>query len=370
MTKKNTRKDGLIERKYHGKHYYGHSGPEIDAKIRADIVAAAQLREDGQPFEDVANAYWLAAEPKLKYGSVRGYKKKVDTAIDWFGGRGIQTITASEISRKLDRMATQGFAYKSISGQKSVLSLIWRYWCSNMDGNANPVNLIKLPQGLPRTQRTPPAEADVELVKQHPEKFGLCANLMIYTGMRLDEVMALQRGDVDLAGKKIMVNRACTWHGNVPVPDTPKTSKAIRTIPLLDPLHEILAPRLKGLKPAQYIFEGTDGQMMTKSAYENAWLQYCKSLGLIEKTGKQVKTGKKDKSGRPLYREVEAPKFTAHQLRHEFASVLIEANVPEDVAKEILGHADIITTHRFYISVRQRQIDAAATAMNKFYSQS
>lgn len=353
-----------IKRVVDGKvrHFYGKSRREAETKYKDALVKEARLREEGEPFDEVARAFWQNKERKLKYGSRRGYKMKVETAIGWFGSAGMRTISASDINRELTRMALQGKAYKTISGQKSILSLIWQYWCAEMGGDSNPVQLLKLPQGLPQTKRRAPTDEEIECIKKHPEGFGLCPNLMIYTGLRLGEVMALQRSDFDLDRNIIHVGKACVWHGNAPEIDIPKTANAVRDVPLLAPLRALLVPVLQNIDQDQYLFGGY--QMMTKSAYNNAWLQYCKSIGLAHPSGKAYKTGKTDRNGNARYKVVDVPDFTAHQLRHAFASVLVECNIPEPVAKEILGHADIITTHRWYTDVKSRQIADAATVLN------
>lgn len=350
----------LIEIKREGRHYYGKTKAEAKAKADAYEQAQRQRSEAGDSFEDVATAFWAWKAPKLKYGSVRPYKARLDRAMKWFSGRGIRTITATDINAKLDSM---DMAYKSVAGQKSILNMIWRYWCSHMGGDENPVMLLRLPQGLEQTPRLPPTEKEVELIKQHPEGFGVCGAVFMYTGCRLGEVMALQWQDIDFDANSIQITKSCTWHGNAPVIEIPKTKNAVRTIPLVAPLKKILQP-LNG-NPSDYLFGGE--KPLTKRAYENAWLQYCKSLGLIEPTGKVYKTGKCDKEGRPLYKTVQAPRFTAHQLRHEFASVCVECDIAESVAQQILGHADITTTHRWYTYIRSRQIDAAAKSLNAYY---
>ena len=141
-------------------------------------------------------AFWRAKEPCIKYGSRRGYRHKVELAKGWFEGQGMREITSTDINRELMHMAAQGYAYKSIAGQKSVLSLIWQYWCAEMHGDANPCTLLKLPQGLPQTKRRAPTEQEIADVKAHPEGFGLCPAIMMYAGLRLGEVMALQKKDL------------------------------------------------------------------------------------------------------------------------------------------------------------------------------
>lgn len=47
---------------------------------------------------------------------------------------------------------------------------------------------------MKKERREPPTVEQLETVKAHPEGFGLCAWLLMYTGCRLGEVLALQWG--------------------------------------------------------------------------------------------------------------------------------------------------------------------------------
>lgn len=61
----------------------------------------------------------------------------------------------------------------------------------------------------------------------------------MYAGLRLGEVMALQKQD--LANGEIRVCKAVVWHGNSPEIEEPKTESAYRTVPILKPLQDALA---------------------------------------------------------------------------------------------------------------------------------
>lgn len=368
MAKTKKRADGLIERcrVIDGKtrHFYGRTAKEVQAKIDAALIEASTRRDRGDPFCEVAEAFWRAKEPCIKYGSRRGYRHKVELAKGWFEGQGMREITSTDINRELMHMAAQGYAYKSIAGQKSVLSLIWQYWCAEMNGDTNPCTLLKLPQGLPQKKRRAPTEEEIADVKTHPEGFGLCPAMMMYAGLRLGEVMALQKRD--LAGGKISVTKAVVWHSNTPVLEPPKTASALRTVPILQPLADVLAGRLDDLADDDFIFGGA--QPYTKSRYENAWRQYCISIGRAHDSGKRYKTGKTSVTGEALYKAVLEADFTAHQLRHEFAGVLVECGISPVVIKELMGHADILTTQRWYAEAKARAVDEAADILNSYFT--
>lgn len=367
MARQKTRADGLVEikRRINGRdrHFYGRTKREAESKYKQALIDAAVVAEHGDLFSDVADAFWSWKEPRIKYGTRRGYQHKVEVAKTWFGQVGMRDVTATDISRELAKMAAAGSAYKTVAGQKSVLSMIWRYWCENMDGDVNPVDLVKLPQGLPQKQRRAPTDEEVDLIRRNPQGFGLCASFMLYAGLRLGEVMALQKRDIQ--GASVKVTKAVVWHSNSPVIETPKTKNAVRTVPLLAPLREAIGNRLDSLKDDDYIFGGASP--LTKSAYENAWLQYCAGLGLVHDTGQIRATGKTDKSGKALSKPIMAADFTAHQLRHEFATVLVRCGISVQVAKDIMGHADILTTQRWYAEAKEKDIDDAAEKLNSYY---
>ena len=60
--------------------------------------------------------------------------------------------------------------------------------------------------------------------------------------------------------------------------------------------------------------------------------------------------------------------FTAHQLRHEFAGVLVECGISPVVIKELMGHADILTTQRWYAEAKARAVDEAADILNSYFT--
>lgn len=368
MSKAKSRTDGLIEKTktINGKriHFYGKTVREVQKKIDEAVAGAENKKEYGEPFEDVAEQFWKWKEPKLRYGSLKNYKSKVDRASSWFSGYGMREITTTAVSKRLSQMAMQGSSYKVIAGQKSVISLIFQYWCSEMEGDFNPCSLLKLPQGLPQKKRRAPTDEEVDKVKANPDGFGLCPAFMMYAGLRLGEVMALQKKDI--AGGMISITKQVVWHGNKPVLEPPKTENAIRDVPILAPLETVLEGKLNGLHDDDFIFGGKSPY--TSSQYHNAWVQYCKKIGCAKESDRCYLTGKKSVMGERLYKTVWVPDFTAHQLRHEFASTLTQCKISTQVMKDLMGHADALTTQRWYAESKKRAVLEATDILNKHFS--
>lgn len=361
--KESRRADGRAEilRTINGKprHFYGKSKREAEEKYKAALLAQAQRKESGALFEEVAADWWDAYQKKIKEGTARAYKGSYQAAVGRFSGYGMKEITPGMVNAWGLEFQAQGKAERTAQNARSVLSLIFKYWCVRDGETYNPVPLVDLPRGMKRTERQPPTPEQIAAVKQHPEGFGLCAWLFMYTGCRLGEILALQWQDVDFDAGIIRVSKSVAWINNRPVVHEPKTKNAVRIVPLLGPLRGVLESR-RG-KPAEYILGGETP--LTGTAYQRRWQYYCRDAGLAE--GIEKARMQKGKQIRYMFWK---PMVTAHQFRHEFATVLYEAGVGEMEAQKILGHADIYTTRKIYTHIRDTQIAAAAQKLENYFS--
>ena len=95
------------------------------------------------------------------------------------------------------------------------------------------------------------------------------------------------------------------------------------------------------------------------------WTYYCKGIGLAHYKIVTRKNHHKGKEYTTNAKVWEAD-VTAHQFRHEFASILYEANVGELEAQKLLGHSDITTTRRIYTHIRERQLENAAAQIENY----
>ena len=60
--------------------------------------------------------------------------------------------------------------------------------------------------------------------------------------------------------------------------------------------------------------------------------------------------------------------FTAHQLRHAYATMLYDAGVDILTAKELLGHSDIKTTLNIYTHLSRTRKKKSVVALDQFIS--
>ena len=160
--------------------------------------------------------------------------------------------------------------------------------------------------------------------------------------------------------------KAVVWHNNYPELEEPKTDSAYRTVPILKPLQDALGSRLDDLADDDFIFGGK--KPMTKSRYQKRLAAILHRHRPRSRQRQALQNRQEIEDGAPLYKTIIEPDFTAHQLRHEFASTLVQCGISPQVAKELMGHADILTTQRWYAEAKASAVDEATRILNAHFT--
>lgn len=359
--KRKTRADGRVEicRTVSGKvrHFYGKTKREAEEKYKAALREYEHNKEFGALFEEVATAWWKEHEKNIKPGASRAYKGGYDAALNEFSGYRMKEVTPAMISNWGQKFKLQGKAASTLQNARSVLSCIYKFWCVRDNETYNPVSVVDIPKNMNREEREPPEPEQVQTVLEHPEGFGICAWVFMFTGCRLGEALALQWKDVDFEKNVIHITKSVVWIHNQPVVGEPKTKNALRDVPLLRPLREVLEP-IKG-KAEEYILGGE--KPLTGTAYQRRWEYYCRDHGMAEIIPKVRK-----QKGKFVNYKRYKPLVTAHQFRHEYATMLYNAKIGVVEAKAIMGHSDIMTTRRIYTHIQKSQMQDAVEKLNSY----
>lgn len=271
------RPDGLYVKdlKINGKRvsFYGHTEKEILQKI----AAYEEKEERGPTFEDVANEWWEGHEPRLRYGSVATYRAALERAISYFGKDPIKQIDNADVNAFILYTAQRGFAQKTVSNQLMVLRAIFKHALMQRHIKSMPTDHVSIPPGLQKKARTLAPPSAIDIIKQTSADDFLLPALILYTGARSGEALALQWCDLDFTANTIIINKAVVHHSNRPVISDVKTEAGARTVPLLNPLKKILEQRPQGL-PNEYLVGGKEP--LTQSAMESQWEWFCRAHGL------------------------------------------------------------------------------------------
>lgn len=301
------RKDGLVvtTRMVDGKRKYIYA--KTERKLVNKLMDFEAEVDDGKYFRDVANEWWNSHSPSLSPNSLRGYIPALKRAIDKFGDMRIKTITPAMIDAYIHEFS-QTHAAKTSATQLNIINQVFRHARLNMYIERIPTDVVQVPRGLKRTPRLLPSDRDVEAVRDNIDYpiMGLYAYLLLYSGLRRGEALALQYRDIDTEKKVIHVEKSLCAYRNEPIIKTPKTEAGRRDVPLVNALLDVLPTG----KPGAYIFT-RDGHLLSDADFDTLWGQYQRHTGISS---------------------------TPHQLRHWFATLLYDAGIDKFEAARYMGH--------------------------------
>ena len=174
--------------------------------------------------------------------------------------------------------------------------------------------------------------------------------MAIYTGMRISEILALKREDIDFENKKIYVRKTLSHvdKGRILLENTTKTYAGMRDVPMLNTLYDKLV-EYKIDKKKGFLFL-KDGNFIHATNFNARFQKLCKNADIrVYKKKKGIMGGRKTKK---IYQcDITKSKVNTHMLRHTFATRCIENGVSPVVLQRILGHKDIQVTLNTYTSV-------------------
>ena len=329
------RKDGLFQEKLtyqlngapqKPRYFYGKTKKEVLEKI-ADFkrqLAAGRL------FEVIAWEWLDQADISAK--TEQTYRTVAGQLCDHFGKTPMRQISPAEVAAFIKSISDGRYARRTVQMRVDLLRMIFDYAIFCGDATANPVVAIKLSKRLHVGHRQLAPDASIRAIRDHVEDdFGLFAFFLLYSGLRPGELLGLRWDDVDIEGRLIHVRRAVSYPGNQPVIKEPKTAAGKRDVILLEPLAAKLTPG-KG-----YLFGGD--KPLTKTQYRKRWARYAAAAG------------------------VEA---IPYQLRHEFATICLDAGLDAKDAQQLLGHTSVTTTLNIYTHIRKSREALSAQRLNDY----
>ena len=283
----------------------------------------------------VADLWQEANWDRLRFGSLRTYEPCLKRILDRFGDRDISTIKTIEVQTWLKDLG-ETYAQKTVSNHKSLLSQICDFAIVNLGIEMqNPCGRAKLPSGLRKGTREALSDKERQAILSTSADELQLAYLILYTGCRLGEALALQMRDVDMKNDVIHITKSVAFHGNQPQIQAPKTKNSVRTVPLLPPLKE----RLKELHLPQDAFIVSGEKPLTKTALYRRWESFCKSKGI---------------------------KIDRHSIRHQYATTLYDAGIDAKSAQDLLGHAQIATTMDIYTHISEEKRKKDFSTLTEF----
>lgn len=179
--------------------------------------------------------------------------------------------------------------------------------------------------------------------------------LVLFTGMRKGELMALQWSDIDFDNNMLLVNknRTGTKSKTTGQITTPKSESSNRRIPL----HPIIVDVLKEEKARQDRFKRLMGKSFKGESFVilDSKLKPYSNLSAINRVLERLIKG------------AGLPHTTVHGLRHAVATLLDDMGTNIRDISVLLGHSSVYTTEKIYINrIRKAKEESIQTIGNAF----
>ena len=277
----------------------------IYAKARGQVAEGRwfdTLPGDEKTFKEMMDRY------KAEYLPLKSHPKKyeslISSLVSFFGSYRVSEITPSLISQyKIKRRHVKVALNRELSLLKVVFNLAIREWQWVKE---NPVSMVKLEKEHPGRVRYLTEEEFDRLLNEFPEWLKSIVMVARHTGLRKENILSLTWSQVDLFRRLITI-------------DHTKNNERLSI-----PLNETLLSLFKQLSRVRhinspYVFSKPDGSRYR--FIHNEFRKAVKRAGVTD--------------------------FKFHDLRHCFASALVQKGVELYQVQRLLGHRSNAMTQRY-----------------------
>lgn len=353
------------------KSFYAKTEKELKRKVKEynDDRTKYAVKVENTSFRDYAE-FWMRTVkyPILKPVSYDRLEQTYNTVCNYIGWIQLGSVTTEDIQAMINDLSDTK-AYSTVKKHYEFVKGVFQYAYNSGKITFNPCPAVQLPIERNMKVKTKKTEILPEKITEKMYEFNNTLQesnnqffkhmpvllLILNTGMRIGEALALEWGDIDIEKKTLRVNKTLTKakerdsKGEVvgknkkTFSDITKTESGNRIIPLNDMAISLLKQIQdynKRMKiGTDYVACTADGGYVSE---RNILRTFKSVLGVV---------GAED--------------YTIHALRHTFASRLLKAGTEISIVSKLLGHADINTTYSTYIHVLREQMTDVMSGISK-----
>lgn len=332
---------------------------------------ADKLARNGRPSADIPvydymSAYLKKVEPNLQKNTTAGYRMMIEGKIKrYFNARRELTVgnlTAKDIEEFYNYLSKLGDSGNTIIHYHAILHRAFKQAFREDRIDANPFDKIDRPK---KNKFTGGNYTEEELITL----LNIIKSEVIYPavvltgclGLRRSEALGARWSRIDWESKTILLDTKIVEYKKngktvyEPVEEM-KNKTSRRTLPLPDPVYEMLKEQKE--KQAEY-------RKMFKRSYSKKYTDYV----CTDQLGVLLKPSYVTQHFSDLLKRHGLRKIRFHDLRHTFASILINRDVPLLNVSAFLGHSDISTTANIYAhldkSKKQQSADIISNIFDK-----
>ena len=329
-------------RKY--KSFYAKTQKEVKQKARAYQDAKAEGIEVDVVyyFDEWADLWFESHKDNIMPTTQENYQYTLRILKAAFPHKKIRDIKPFDIEMMLKKLRRDGRSTSCLTQCRGMMYQIMNKAEANDLIRKNPVRFaekMRYREPVKRKDAFTAEEVSILMERLPKNRIGLSIRLMLGTGMRTQELLALEPRHIDTDGSHIRIEQAINMQKGTAVVGLPKSRDSYRTIPVPQSLRWC-AVALRQTEKKFVWEERKKDNPCNPSHFRD---QFRKALEAIP----------------------EVPLLTPHSCRHTYVSQMQALGVDLSTIQSIVGHADVdMTQHYLHVqeSIRLDAIDRFSKA--------
>lgn len=300
-------------------------------------------------FSQWADTWYADHRSEVQPSTYANYQYTLARLKQQFGDSPLSEIKPLEINRFYDLMKEEKRSSSYITKAKSMLIQIF-------DAAAANDMVVRNPARLSKSIKTKQVDDDPEVTKREKDSFteeerdilhssapdnvlGHSVLLMLGTGLRTQEVLALTADDIAPDGTTISITKAIKMVDGTPILGPPKSKRSVRTVPVPEDYREhAIYLRNHSGKPYIWTSRRSTG-LYDVGEFRKKYYRMLKHLPAVRK-------------------------LSPHCLRHTYVSTLEQMGVPMEQIARLAGHTKVAVTD-CYLHLDMTTLSNAVSVLNK-----
>lgn len=365
--------DGRPDRKY----FYGHTRAEAERKrdeYKARLSSGLVLDPDITVAQWV-DIFLVTYRTRINEAYLKGDATPYMRLSERLGKMRVADVRETDLQKALNEVS--GMSFSTVDKYRQAIKRLFERARKNKIISDNPAEDLILPNYEKGSHRAL-ERWEVELIMANwdteASHAGLWVLLMLLCGLRRGEMMALKWDAINLEARTLEVRAVAVINGgSVVIEERAKTDAGLRVLPICKALYAALLTVPED-KREGFVCLSAKGQQLTESAVSRALDTFCKVLERIlngeapSQRGRRTDIERRKAETEKMLPATERKRFgfTAHDLRHTYATALYDAGVPVKAAQYFLGHADIRITLELYTHLSKEREAASRNQMVKY----
>ena len=322
------------------KYFYGKTQKEVKEKVekwqeQQKKPAPSGILKKEYSFIEWSDFWFKNHKDDISPTTQESYKYTMRILQNYFGDKPISEFLAYDIETFLKAIRKEGRSDSYLSTCRGLLHHIFRKAAANRLIDHNPVALAdKMKSKEPAKKKDCFTADEVKLLMENlpMDRMGMSIRLMLGTGMRGQEILALEPKHIEEDGSIITIEQAINMVKGTAVVGRPKSVDSYRKIPVPPNLRKF-AIALRNTDKT-YIWEaGKVGQPCNPSYFRD---EFKKAIGKVE--GVRV--------------------LTPHRCRNTYISQMQALGVDLQTIQSIVGHADVDMTEHYLRVQEPKRLEA------------